>query len=132
MPSFTTGALALLVVGLSYGYYRFTQRISPTIPYAGSPTPTRDPTISERLRAAEEFGKDPVSFLCKTRGIVGNVFCVDLLVTKIVFLLGPEGNRELYKAPDEKLNFYDAIKWAFGPTMRHRESNCYVHTSCHC
>lgn len=124
MPSPVTLALTLLVLGAAYLYRKFTTRISPTIPYAGAPTATREPTLAERLRAPQEYAKDPVGFLCKTRSILGDVFCVDLLAAKIVFVLGSEGNRELFRAAEGRLSFDEAIKWSLGPIIADSESEC--------
>ena len=112
----------LLAAGAVYAFRRFNTRVSPTIPYAGSPTPSRDATLSERLLVPQEYAKDPISFLCRTRSILGDVFCVDLLATKIVFALGPEGNKEVFKASEDKLSFIEAIKWSLGPTVTMSES----------
>ncbi|KAF7797473.1 hypothetical protein EIP86_008670 [Pleurotus ostreatoroseus] len=106
-----------LALAVAYAYHKHTKRVSPTIPYAGGQTAARDPTFLERLQAAGEYAKDPVSFLAKTRSIIGDVFCVDLIVTKIVFLLGPDGNKELFRAPEDKLSFEESVKWSLGPTI---------------
>lgn len=117
MPSLAVVALSLVVLAVTYAWRKFTTRVSPNIPYAGSPTNARAATLSERLRVPQEYAKDPVQFLCKTRAILGDVFCVDLLAAKIVFTLGADGNRGLLRAADEKLSFDDAIKWSMGPTV---------------
>ena len=121
MPSPLLIVGALLTVAVSLIFRRFNKRISPSIPYAGSPTPSRDATLLERLQVPQEYAKDPVSFLCKTRSILGDVFCVDLLAVKMVFVLGPESNRVLLKAPEKQLSFDEAVKWSMGRTVAHRE-----------
>ena len=122
MPSSFLVLGALLAVVVSLIFRRFNKRISPSIPYAGSPTSSRDATLLERLQVPQEYAKDPVSFLCKTRSILGDVFCVDLLAVKMVFVLGPESNRVLLKAPEKQLSFDEAVKWSMGRTVAHRES----------
>ncbi|KAJ3549158.1 hypothetical protein NM688_g5209 [Phlebia brevispora] len=106
-----------LALAIAYAFHRFTRRVSPTIPYAGAASPGRDPTFLERLQAAGEYAKDPIAFLAKTRGILGDVFCMDLLVTKIVFFLGPEGNKEIFRSAEDRLSFEHGIKWSLGPPI---------------
>ncbi|EJD00757.1 cytochrome P450 [Fomitiporia mediterranea MF3/22] len=113
-PKLTASLLALptIVVGaILYAAHRFTTRISPTIPYAG------EESLSARLKAPIEYGKDPVEFLRKTRKKLGDVFCVDLFAFKLVFVLGPEGNKAILRAPEEKISFLEQIKWAMGATL---------------
>lgn len=113
-PKVTASLLAIptLVIGaILYAIHKFTSRISPTIPYAG------EASLGARLSAPVEYGKDPAEFLRKTRKQLGDVFCVDLFATKIVFVLGAEGNKEVLRAAEEKLSFWDGIKWVFGPIM---------------
>ena len=98
-------------LGLAYAYFRFSSRISPTIPYAG------EGSLVSRLKVPVEYGKDPVQFLINARKKLGDVFCVDLFVVKIVFYLGVEGNKTILKAPEQSISFVDQIKWALGPTM---------------
>ena len=122
-PKFTTTLLALpplLIVGLIYAAHRFTSRISPDVPYAG------EGSLSSRLQVPVEYAKDPVEFLRKTRKELGrDVFCVDLLAAKMVFVLGAEGNREILRAGEERLSFWDGIKWVFGPVMKDCEFYLY-------
>ncbi|PAV18547.1 cytochrome P450 [Pyrrhoderma noxium] len=101
----------LTALGLAYAYFRFSSRISPTIPYAG------EGSLVSRLKVPVEYGKDPVQFLINARKKLGDVFCVDLFVVKIVFYLGVEGNKMILKAPEQSISFVDQIKWALGPTM---------------
>lgn len=99
----------LLVAGASIKAIKFYSRISPTIPYAG------ESSFYDRLQAPVDYSKDPAEFLRKAREKLGNVFCVDLLAAKIVFVLGPEGNKEVMKATEDKLNFAAQLRWALGP-----------------
>ncbi|KAH8115693.1 cytochrome P450 [Phellopilus nigrolimitatus] len=101
----------LVVAGIAYAVHRFNTRISPTIPYAG------EESLAARLRVPVEYGKDPVEFLRKTRKQLGDVFCVDLFAAKIVFVLGAEGNKAVMRAAEDKLSFFEQIKWALGPTI---------------
>ena len=114
LPSIRSNILlapALLLAGLAYGAFKFNTRVSPGIPYAG------EQSLIDRLQAAGEYGKDPVEFLRKTRKQLGDVFCVDLLVVKIVFVLGAEGNKEVTRAVEDKLSFWDQVKWALGAVV---------------
>lgn len=100
-----------VVSAFAYGLLKFNTRISPTIPYAG------EQSLSKRLKVPVEYGKDPVEFLRKTRKQLGDVFCVDLSAAKIVFFLGPDGNKEVFRATEEKLSFFEQLKWALGPIL---------------
>ncbi|KAI5117570.1 hypothetical protein M0805_005634 [Coniferiporia weirii] len=115
-PKITSYALivpTLLVAGIAYAAHKFTTRVSPTIPYAG------EDSLAERLRVPVEYGKDPVEFLRRTRKKLGDVFCVDLFAVKIVFALGTEGNKEVLRASEDRLSFFEQIKWSMGPTVSH-------------
>ena len=101
----------LFLCGLVYVVRRFTTRISPNIPYAG------EGSLSSRLNAAAEYGKDPVEFLRKTRKQLGDVFCVDLLMVRIVFFLGSEGNKTVLRAAESQLSFLEAIRWSMGAAL---------------
>lgn len=103
------------VIGIAYTVYNFTTRISPTIPYAG------EETLSARLQVPVEYGKDPVEFLRRTRKKLGDVFCVDLFAMKVVFILGSEGNREILRAAEDKISFWEEIKWLMGPVVGESE-----------
>ena len=111
---FSTSMLAiptLFLCGVLYLSHRFTTRISPNIPYAG------EGSLSSRLNAADEYGKDPVEFLRKTRQQLGDVFCVDLIIAKIVFFLGSDGNKTVLRAAEDKLSFKDAVRWSLGSAL---------------
>ena len=110
----TTLALALptLSLGLvAYIVHRFTTRISPNVPYVG------EGSWKERLKVPVQYGKDPIGTLVKARKELGNVFCVDLLIFRVVFVLGAEGNREVLKSAEEDLSFWEQARWAFGPRL---------------
>lgn len=111
----------LVVAGISYAALKFNTRVSPGVPYAG------EESLSARLQVPVEYGKDPASFLQKTRKQLGDVFCVDLLVAKIVFVLGPEGNKEVFRATEDKLNFAEQLKWALGPVASLSEFPRFPH-----
>lgn len=98
------------ILGLSV-LLRFSRRLSPSLPYAG------ESSIASRLSTPILYGKNPVGFLCETRKSLGDVFCVDLIVTKIVFILGPEGNKDVLKATEDQLSFWKQIEWALGPLV---------------
>ena len=101
----------LFVAGIAYGAVKFNTRISPSIPYAG------EQSIADRLQVPVQYGKDPIEFLRKTRQLLGDVFCVDLFVAKIVFFLGPDGNKEIMRAAEDKLSFLEQVRWAMGPVI---------------
>jgi sterol 14-demethylase len=101
-----------LALGLgAYLFHRLTTRVAPGIPYAG------EGSWSERLQIPVEYGKDPVGTLAKMRKKLGNVFCVDLFIMRIVFILGAEGNREVLRSAEEDLSFWEQIRWAMGPKL---------------
>lgn len=99
------------ILGLSVLLRRFSRRLSPSLPYAG------ESSIASRLSTPILYGKDPVGFLCETRKSLGDVFCIDLIVTKIVFILGAEGNKDVLKATEDQLSFWKQIEWALGPLV---------------
>ena len=104
LPTITLAAIVYLVQNRI-------ARVSPNIPYAG------EGSLRKRLGAVVQYGKDPVEFLRKTRKELGDVFCVDLFVAKIVFFLGADYNKEILRAPEEELSFWEGIRWAFGPIV---------------
>lgn len=109
----------LFLCGLVFVIRRFTTRISPNVPYAG------EGSLSTRLNAAAEYGKDPVEFLRKTRRQLGDVFCVDLLIMRIVFFLGSEGNKTVLRAAEDKLSFMESIRWSLGAALKPEcKENC--------
>ena len=114
MNGLTSLAISSIIVLVASGVFlksRFTRRISPTIPYAG------EGSFASRITVLVKYRKDPINFLLETREQHGDVFCVDLFVTKFVFLLGPEGNREVLRAPEERLSFWEQVRWAMGPVL---------------
>lgn len=110
-------ASAFVILGLTLAIQKHATRLSSSIPYAG------EGSFRSRLQVPVEYGKDPIKFLVETRRKLGDVFCVDLLVTKIVFLLGAEGNKEVLKASEEHLSFWAQVRWSMGPLMSWGESS---------
>lgn len=103
----------------SYAWYKFNTSIAPGLPTAGSGS------LASRLKAAEEYGKDPVEFLCKMREKLGDVFYVDLILVKFVFCLGPEYNKLILRAAEEDFSFWKQIEWASGPRIAKSECRIY-------
>lgn len=93
----------------SYGYIRFTTRISPTVPYAG------EESLLARLRVPVEYGLDPVKFLIEQRKRLGDVFCLDLFLIKMVFFLGSQGNKAVLHASENDVSFWENMKLFLGP-----------------
>lgn len=93
-------------------YKRFTARISPTVPYVG------EESLGSRFKALAEYGADPVNFLVKQREKLGDVFCVDLILLKIVYVLGAEGNKAVLRATEDELSFWEITKRFLGPFVR--------------
>lgn len=96
---FTYGTIVITL--LAYGFYRFNTRISPNIPYAG------EESLLARLRVPAEYNANAVDFLVKQQKKLGNIFCVDLFLIKFVFVLGPEGNRLIFRTPEDALSFLE-------------------------
>lgn len=114
--SIGTASLAVVAfLGIAGVVQWFSRRLSPSLPYAG------ESTLASRLSTPVLYGKDPVGFLCETRKRLGDVFCVDLMVAKIVFVLGPEGNKEVLRATEDQLSFWEQIRWALGPLLEKSE-----------
>lgn len=111
----TVTASVVAILGIAGVVQWFSRRLSPSLPYAG------ESSFASRLLTPVIYGKDPVGFLCETRKRLGDVFCVDLLVTKIVFVLGPEGNKEVLRATEDQLSFWEQIRWALGPLLEKSE-----------
>ena len=88
---------------------RLRTRISPSIPYAGGGS------LSARFKVLADYGKDPVKLLVEQRKILGDVFCVDLILFKLVFLLGADGNKAVFRAPEESLSFWENVHMFIGP-----------------
>ena len=107
--------ISAAIGAFAYGLYHFKKRISLDIRYAGQKS------LLDRLRVPVEFGKDPIHFLTKTRQEKGQkypeVFCVDLFVTKFVFLLGAEGNRAIFRASEDELSFVEGNLRFLGPFL---------------
>lgn len=120
MDNFTNILLTISAIGTFYVVRKFTSRLSPSIPFAG------EQSVLARLKVPIEYGKDPVHFLCKTRRSLGDVFCVDLFVVKIVFLLGPEGNKAVLRAPEDELSFWEQVRWAMGPVLERGKSSIHI------
>lgn len=102
-PLFISTLTFLFVV---YTIRKFSARISPAIPYAG------EGSLHSRLQVPVEYSKNPAKFLNKTRKKLGDVFCVDLFAVKIVFLLGVEGNRDILRASEDEISFWESARWA--------------------
>ena len=113
----TTLSAVILIASGVFLRSKFNRRISPTIPYAG------EESFVSRLTVPVKYGKDPVKFLLQTREQLGDVFCVDLFVTKFVFILGPDGNREVLRAPEDRLSFWEQVLWAMGPVLQRGEND---------
>lgn len=94
---------------------KLTRQISPTIRYAG------EGSLISRLHVPVKYAKDPINFLCESRRILGDVFCVDLFITQFVFVLGPNGNREVLRATEDHLSFWEQVRWAMGPVLERGE-----------
>lgn len=114
-PTTLATLLAAFVVSAAYLKTKLTRQISPTIRYAG------EGSIISRLQVPVKYGKDPINFLREAREILGDVFCVDLFVTQIVFFLGPEGNKEVLRASEDHLSFWEQVRWAMGPVLERGE-----------
>lgn len=112
----TVTASIVAILGIAGVVQWFSRRLSPSLPYAG------ESSLASRLSTPVLYGKDPVGFLCETRKRLGDVFCVDLIVTRIVFVLGPEGNKEVLRATEDQLSFWEQIRWALGPLLEKSES----------
>ncbi|TDL19811.1 cytochrome P450 [Rickenella mellea] len=106
-------ASTLFVLIGSYLFRRFTNRVSPNIPYAGSDS------LWDRLKVPVEYGIDPVGFLAKQREKLGDVFCVDLFLVKIVFFLGSDGNKVVLRAAEDQLSFWEGLRWLTGGLWDH-------------
>lgn len=75
----TVTASVVAFLGIAGVVQWFSRRLSPSLPYAG------ESTLVSRLSTPVLYGKDPVGFLCETRKKLGDVFCVDLMVAKVVW-----------------------------------------------
>lgn len=100
---------AAIAVFLAYRFTQFLSRVSPTIPSAG------EESFFDRLKVPVQYGIDPVGFLARQRAKLGDVFCVDLFLLKFVVFLGAEGNRNVLRASEDQLSFWDRIKTLLGP-----------------
>lgn len=102
---------SLLAGFLTYVYWKFTTRIAPNIPYAG------EGSIVSRLKVPVEYTLDLPRFLHRQRKLLGDVFCVDLIVTKIIFVMGNRASREILRAPGSELDSWEVLTRSFGPVM---------------
>ena len=89
---------SILAITLYVLYTRFTTRISPSIPYAG------EESILSRIRVLGDYGSNQRDFLMKQRRKLGDVFCVDLLIFKIVYFFGAESNRAILNTPERRIS----------------------------
>ena len=104
---FAAPALAVYML-----YRRFTTRVSPTIPYAG------EGSLRSRFNALAEYNSYPIEFFKKQREKLGDVFCVDLLLIKVVYVLGVEGNKSVLHAAESELSFWEVTERFLGPFIR--------------
>jgi len=69
---------------------------------------------------AKEFGVNPCTFIQRLHEKYGQCFTLNLLLLKMTWILGVEGNQLFFEATDDLLNFYGAVeatsKAVFGPT----------------
>lgn len=49
---------------------------------------------------AADFSKNPIQYLISQRRIHGDIFLVDLVVIRFVFVLGPEGTNAIFKGTE--------------------------------
>lgn len=61
-----------------------------------------------------EFGTDPIKYLQKQRKLHGDVFCLDLLVTRITFNISPAANALFARKPDAELSFWKMVESRMG------------------
>ena len=116
LPSPITPFVVFVAI-ISFLVHKFSTRVSPSIPYAG------EGSFISRLLVPVQYGKDPITFLTKTREKLGDVFCVDLIIMKIVFFLGMEGNKVILKGEEDKVSFWESVKWTFGHQTTMGESS---------
>lgn len=78
-----------------------------SIPIPGIPSATPSlPFFGNSI----SFRKDPIKFLQSQQARHGNIFLVDLMVLRIVFCLGPEGNNAVFKGTEESgISMYAAV-----------------------
>jgi sterol 14-demethylase len=67
--------------------------------------------------AAVAFGTEPLKFLLEQRAKHGDVFVVDLLLRKMVFIMGPAHNRLFFGSPESELSFDAAMKDAIANVL---------------
>jgi hypothetical protein len=105
--------LISLVVTILAVLYLNTRPISiPSIPNATPALPFFGNSIS--------FRNDPVRFLQSQRALHGNIFLVDLLALRIVFVLGPEGTNAIFKGTEDSgISMYAAASEFFSETAEY-------------
>ncbi|KAH8917176.1 cytochrome P450 [Atractiella rhizophila] len=106
--------LAALLILSTAIYRRFTSaNFTDQIPYAYSPSSPSHSFLA-RLKAAQEYSTDPVPFLQAQRARLGDVFCVDLIATRIVFFAGEKWTERVLRADEGSLSFDEMIRLMVG------------------
>ena len=84
----------------------------PSIPKATPSFPILGNSIS--------FQKDPVRYLQSQWALHGNIFLVDLMVLRIIFVLGPEGTNSIFKGTEGSgISLYAAAGEFFSETAEY-------------
>lgn len=109
--------LSLVAGVVTYFSWKFTARVSARIPYAG------EGSIVSRLKVPVEFASDSPRFLNQQRKLLGDVFCVDLIITKMVFVLGPKASRVFLRASATELDIWEVLSHMFGRRMH--DGTCF-------
>lgn len=107
------GILSLAGFTIGYLVWRFLTRLPPGIPNAVGRLPV--------VGAAQELGEDPIGFLTKHRRKLGDVFSVDVIFFRIVFVLGNTSVSQFLKNKEKDFSFWDALAKAqplLGPSVR--------------
>jgi sterol 14alpha-demethylase len=105
--------LASLVVAIVTAlYFRVKPASIPSIPNATPALPF--------LGNAIHYGKDPVGYLCSQRARHGDMFLVDLVVLRMVFVLGSEGTNTIFKGTEKSgISMYAAAGEFFSETTKY-------------
>lgn len=84
---------------------------------SGTTIPTATPYLP-LIGNAISFGLNPIQFLQSQRSKHGDIVLINLLVLKVVFLLGPDGNNIIFKGTERGgISFWAAISFIFGPVV---------------
>ena len=93
----------------------------PLVLYFVRPSRSSIPNATPQLPLtgnAVSYGIDPVKFLAGQRARHGDVFRVNLVIIRIVFLLGPEGTNALLKGTEKSgISFYSALSFLIGSAV---------------